>query len=515
MAKPEFPFPDPDPQDIAFYEVKDGMRVDDNVWNRERNCQLQRQKLYYQSLCEPGIVCGLRVRVNNTLLQDEDEKNNHIFCLEVEEGLAIDAEGNFLILTDEALRCFKVNLNAILKQKPEEANPTYVRGLYISGTQRKPTQSFPDDRDTQLLPRVLIYNCKVELGVPEKSQGLVELCRITIDKNSLKDGLTSCPKSFFLPGRNELDFRRRRYFQPRPIKVFQVGLVKMGDQDVSLVEKSFRDLMTAADALYPNLVIKPVFHVIEIPEHPAKNQDRGDLIDAPQLSIVKDCDCLFWKIDPKTLKTRTQKNDDNKGEDTNQDGEAKNTNSSLDHKPNLSKFQFQRLKVHLNEGAFLWIEDCSDSKAELAVFKTLERFESQDTDEDNDDDTSSSGESSNQAGTWQPLEPVHPIYTTPFAFQMLPDLPDASNENTDKKLVTFEHSSRMLLCHGELSLGWLSSAYQASQWGPQTKLPKLNLSRSEIRDAQELGINIINFIWDLQQVRGFQIESKESDEQDS
>lgn len=495
MAQPEFPFPDPYSEDISFYEIKDGDMVDADVWNRERACQLQRQKLYSQSLCEPGIVCGLRVRVNNALCKDKDEENKGIVWLEVEAGFAIDAEGNFLLLTDEPKekRYLKVNLDNILKQKSRQAYQNYVLGVYISAVPTRKLKNFNGESK-----RLLIEDCKVDLSYPEKSEKSIQLCRFVIDKNVVEEGLSSEPKSFFAPTKNELDFRYRRYFQARPTKVFQVGLVQMGDQDISLVEKSFHDLMDAANALYPKLTIKPIFKVVEIKEN---NQPKDD----DQLSIVRDCDCLFWKIDPDTLKTFPKKEDKDKNRK-----EKTENNAELNKKPTLSKFQFQQLEKYLNEGGFLWIEDCSDSKAELAVFNALEGFKSQYIDED--EDTSSLEDSQNKEGTWQSLEPTHPICTTPFAFQSLPLLPDTSNENTDKKLVSFQHLSRMLLCHGELSMGWLSSASLVSQTGNLTKRPKLNLSRSEIREAQELGINIINFIWDLQQVRGFQVKKKKYQE---
>lgn len=518
MAKPEFPFPEPNVEKISFYDIQDGMKVNADIWTEERKCQLERQKLYHQSLCEPGIVFGLRVRFKRRA------KNSIYF--EVEAGLAIDQDGEFLIWTRDNQDNRKIHLNihpesSLSKALNEEGNVPIQRFMCI----RKETpeeQAFGNDTngDKSLKkdkPKYTIDFCE---KIEENS---VELCRFfcnkTISDNENK--IISNPKQFYQPKVNELDFRFRRYFQPRVTKCVRVAFIQLDFnyyfKDISLVEESFRDLTTAIDALYPNVHLQPMFESIQVS---TENSSRETSDQGLKEKILREVDCLFWKIDYEDIEHLTVQEDAPKPEssDETQGSESSSPQASAQFPPqpsaqplpelpeqspsklnenelveeNVQEHQepakVYRLKPHIREqlkdylkkGSFLWIE----TPIFLADYPNLMQELCQLDPEPNP------GEDS---------EILAPIFRTPFTFVRLPSAPNNWGPPMDILLQTRSH---LLLCQGELSLAWLSLAAERYSSPNTSYFP----SRSEIRDAQEFGINILNFIWDLQQVRGFYVD---------
>ncbi|MEM8715156.1 MAG: hypothetical protein AAGE92_05170, partial [Cyanobacteria bacterium P01_G01_bin.4] len=51
----------PTPQIFERLRVTDGLLIDRERWQLAHNYHRQRQNLHYQSLQQPGIVCGLGV----------------------------------------------------------------------------------------------------------------------------------------------------------------------------------------------------------------------------------------------------------------------------------------------------------------------------------------------------------------------------------------------------------------------------------------------------------------------
>ncbi len=550
MAEPEFPFPKPNVDNISFYDIQDGMKVNADVWNEERQCQLERQKLYHQSLCEPGIVFGLRVRVK------ERTKNSIYF--EVEAGLAIAQDGEFLIWTrdDQANRKIALNISprsnlfysiqrqgdvpiqrfmCIRKETPEEQKRDF--GNTISG--QKLTNN-GDEKPRKIKHRYIIdIVTKIESDSENddsKKEGSkpVELCRFSCNKAILNnEEIISKPKQFYQPKVNELDFRFRRYFKPRVTKCVRVAFLQLDFnyyfKDISLVEQSFRELTTAVDALYPNLHLQPMFDSIQVSTENSSRETSN------KEKILGEVDCLFWKIDYEDIEHLTVQEDAPKSESSDETQGSESSSPQASDKPfpqvpaqvppqpsaqpvpdlpeqspselnenepveeNVQEHQepakvyrlkphiLEELKYYLSKGAFLWIEtprflaDYPDLMEELCKLDP-EHDTGKDKDvKDKDSDIPS------------------PIFRTPFTFVGLPSAPNNWGHPMDIKT-----RSHLLLCQGELSLAWLSLAAERYRYSsPNTSYFP---SRSEIRDAQEFGINILNFIWDLQQVRGFYVD---------
>ena len=213
MDRQQFSFPDITP--LVRLSVRDSLRINAERWLLAHDYHRHRQNTHYQSLWEPGIVCGLGVKVidppNTAQEQFRDER-----WIEIEPGIAIDVAGNPIIVPSEDDRTYRI------------AAPAPIQGFRIVQI----VISYVDPRELE--PGINHEAVKIsekfrfDQRINRAYEQDIELCRI-----SLAPGMTaiSLPTDPFKPSVNELDWTHRRWAQLRPKQQAFVGMLNPSDQN--------------------------------------------------------------------------------------------------------------------------------------------------------------------------------------------------------------------------------------------------------------------------------------------
>jgi hypothetical protein len=227
------PFPPPPINPFERLQVADGLLINADRWRRAHFYHRQRQNVHYQSLNQPGIVCGLGVRVIPPPAQVAAAYRDNRW-VQVQPGIAIDLVGNLIVVP----RAIDFRIATELKR----SEPVTV---YLVVRYRDPDE-LADQRATEMVQETFRLDEKSTL--PDSSE--VELCRILlqIDKNAVTQ-----PADVFFPGYGDLDLRYRRQAQPRPQAL--VRLAQINHQDAEGTRNFFNltYLMQSVEALYPSL----------------------------------------------------------------------------------------------------------------------------------------------------------------------------------------------------------------------------------------------------------------------
>lgn len=384
------PFPPPTITAMQRQQVRDGLLLTAERWQRAHDYTRQRQNLHYQSLNQPGIVCGLGVRaIPAPETVGAEYRDNR--WVQIQPGIAIDLEGNLIILPER--------INFRIATELQESEPVTV---YLVAQYRDPDQlvSSPDQEVVQETFRI-----DERSSLPGRAD--VELCRILLVSQQT---LISTPTDVFFPGYSDLDLRYRRQAQARPQGLVRIAQINHDDEHCS---QNFFDLtyfLRAVEDVYPSL---------RGAETVAQVTWEDDLYPYE----------LLYLTGYKGLSLNTQ--------------------------------QFASLSQYLKTGGTLLVDAPSEATALIQSIQTL-------------------------AQTLQtPLKSLkesrrdHPLRIKPFLFSALP----MANK-----------TSLQLLSGGGviLSIGNL-----AKSWGLDEEMMR---SRTDIRTAQELGINILYFAWKRRQM---------------
>lgn len=384
------PFPTPAIAAMQRQQVKDGLLLTAERWQRAHDYTRQRQNLHYQSLNQPGIVCGLGVRTIPAPETVSAEYRDNRW-VQIQPGIAIDLEGNLIIVPEP--------INFRIATELKELEPVTV---YLVAQYRDPDRlgSSPDQEVVQETFRI------DERSSPPRSSD-VELCRILL---VTQQTLISTPTDVFFPGYGGLDLRYRRQAQARPQGLVQIAQINHDDENCSQNFFNLTYFLRAVEDIYPPL--------------------RGTET-VPQVT---------WDDDlyPYELLYLTGR----KG-------------------LSLNTHQFSMLSRYLKIGGTLLVDAPSEATGLIQSVQTL-------------------------AQTLQmPLKSLkesrrdHPLRIKPFLFSALPMV---------------DKTRLQILCGGGIIL---SIGNLASSWGLDEELMR---SRTEIRTAQELGINILHFAWKRRQM---------------
>ncbi|MCY7323612.1 MAG: DUF4159 domain-containing protein [Phormidesmis sp. CAN_BIN36] len=404
MSSPPHLFPSPNP--LKRLHVYDGLMMNSRRWQMADHYHRQRQNLQFQSLHQPGIVCGLGVRmIAPPDHLDQDSKTQFPHWLEIEPGIAIDATGNPIIVDPDTDRTY-----------PIVARPSGRRlTLYIVISYAEP-QSIPQSNEETLREWF-----RVDQVTETPNAHQVELCRIElIDPVQL-----ALPSDWFAPGVNQLDFRHRRSTQPRSQGVVRAGQIKPGhDSDAAsdlatyTIHQQNRanlsELMQSAFSLYPAL--------------------RGDA----EVAIVNlgenlaNYDFLYW---PDAARPEQ-----------------------------LTRNEWTALSNYLQAGGGLLIE--TSAIDHNSQFNQIQQLLQQNL----------TAETISLVA-WEQLPRQHLLRRSPFLFGALP---------TVHHPIQVYNSGGIILIEGRLSPVWGLTE-------------TLQLKRSEIREAQEFGINLLHFFWQRRQ----------------
>lgn len=377
-------------------------------WLTTDHYHRQRQNLQYQSLHQPGIVCGLGVRVIAPP-ESVDARFRDDRWLQIQPGIAIDLEGNPIVVDANTDRTYRI-----------EAKPPSGRSLTVYVVVSYSEPLMPTAQQSQETIREWFRFDQITRP-PNGKQ--IELCRI-----ELKEPVQLAPAvDAFSPNFNQLDFRYRLQAQSRPQAVVRAAQLKPSQDfeassdlaTIALYQRSQEnlvELMASVASLYPIL--------------------QGEL-DIPTVNLL-DTDLteydLLYLPDGQVL--------------------LQLTNSEID-----------ALKQYLQKGGGFLVEAPLDSQPYLEQIKHRLLL------------------CNSEAGathfiSWDELPRNHLLRRSPFLFGLLPEI--QSNP------IQLQVCGGCVLIQGRLS----------PHWG---LTEGLLLPRSDIRTAQELGINILHYLWQRRQ----------------
>jgi hypothetical protein len=391
------PFPNPAIAPMQRQQVRDGLLLTAERWQRAHDYQRQRQNLHYQSINQPGIVCGLGVRVipapEEVAAQYRDNR-----WVQIQPGIAIDLEGNPIVVPHQ--------INFRIATELKESEPVTV---YLVVQYRDPDclGASPDREVVQETFRI-----DERSRPPERSE--VELCRVLL--RSSHQELLCTPADVFFPGYGDLDLRYRRQAQARPQGLVQIAEINSEDEDCSRNFFNLTYLLRAVEDIYPSL-------------KGAETVER----------VTWDEDLHLYEL----LYLTGQQD------------------------LSLNKHQFSKLSSYLKSGGTLLV-DASVKSTELiqSVQAIAQKLQT-------------------PLKSLQEARRDHPLRIKPFLFSALPTI--------DGVKIQLLSGGGIILAIGNIG----------GSWGLDEQLQR---SRTEIRTAQELGINILHFAWKRKQTVCFQSE---------
>ena len=410
MTHQSFPSPPIDP--LERLHIYDSLMMNAQRWLLAHEYHRRRQNVQYQSLNQPGIVCGLGVRLIDAPAEAPAKFRDRRW-LEIQPGIAIDLEGNPIIVDRSINREFR-----LATETPTAGTLT----VYLVVSYVEPQN--PEHRQDSELIREW-FRIDEKTTPPNATE--VELCRIKLQPGTIQ---LEKPTDVLFPEANQLDLRYRTQAKARPQAVVRVAQLTYSDfEDERLLSDEFDDsvapmywrrtwenlsyLMQSVAALYPALQ--------------GATQVEQETLQAKK--AAPDYDLLYltdWQV------------------------------------LNLDEEELDTLSQYLEAGGIILVEAPTDS-ADLV--ESLQTLITQELD--------------TPLKAWEELSRNHPLRTQPFLFAALPII--------NQQPLQLWHGGGIMLIMGELSAAWGLDE-------------ELSLPRSDIRTAQELGINILHFAWHRRQL---------------
>ncbi len=227
------PFPAPPINPFERLQVTDGLLINAEHWRRAHNYHRQRQNVHYQSLNQPGIVCGLGVSPHappkGVAAVYRDQR-----WVQIQPGIAIDLAGNLIVVPQPFDFRIATELN--------DSEPVVV---YLVARYRD-----PDELDEQKLSEIVQETFRIDEKSSPPDSFEVELCRIRlqIDKKEITQ-----PADVFFPGYGNIDLRYRTQAQARPQALLHIAQVNHSDPECSQNFVNLSYLLQAVEALCPSL----------------------------------------------------------------------------------------------------------------------------------------------------------------------------------------------------------------------------------------------------------------------
>ncbi|MGB0561797.1 MAG: hypothetical protein ACPGVO_08335 [Spirulinaceae cyanobacterium] len=228
-------WPPPPLEPFQRLQVTDGLLMNAERWRLAHHYHRQQHRFQYQALQEPGILYGLGVRIIDPpqVRSQYDDRR----WLEVQPGLAIDAQGNFIVVTEPiAFRLAAVNTQTL-------PLTVYLVIRHVD----------PDKLRQQSANALVQESFRLDEKTTPPQATDVELCRLTLpphDPENLEITLQAAA-DVFAPALCELNFLGRLQVRSRP-----QALVRVGIEQGSLPPDGshpFAPLLAAIELSYPAL----------------------------------------------------------------------------------------------------------------------------------------------------------------------------------------------------------------------------------------------------------------------
>ena len=225
-------FPSPPINPLQRLHVYDSLMMNAQRWQLDRQYHRNRQNVHYQSLNEPGIVSGLGVRViappGDAAARFRDQR-----WLQIQPGMAIDLEGNPIIVEPSIDRRFRIATVA-----PTTGTLTvYLVVSYVEP--QNPGQRHGSD--------VIREWFRFDEKTSPPTDKEIELCRIQLQPGGVE---LENPKDVLFPEANQLDLRYRPQARARPQAVVSLATtINASDRTYDNLSYLMQSVATLAPAL--------------------------------------------------------------------------------------------------------------------------------------------------------------------------------------------------------------------------------------------------------------------------
>ena len=259
---PPAPMPAPLPaiEPLRLLYVTNGSLLTADRWWQAHHYYQHRQNLHYQSLHQPGIVCGLGVRTipaPETLPSELRDSR----WVEIQPGIAIDLVGNPIVV--DTPMTFRIT-SEVITEPVTEPITVYVVAAYVD-PQSKQWSGMPAD----IVKEDFRINERITPPGPEE----VELCRITLTSN---DEPLQNAANVMHPGPQELDLRWRQRVQTRSQPLVQVGLI--GQNQQAPLRDRWEALAQSVGGLYLPLAGAITIHLLSLTGSESRNGSEMTLM---------------------------------------------------------------------------------------------------------------------------------------------------------------------------------------------------------------------------------------------
>ena len=444
----------PTPQIFERLRVTDGLLIDRERWQLAHNYHRQRQNLHYQSLQQPGIVCGLGVAAISAPAEIPSTYKDDRW-IELQPGIAIDLLGNPIVVPEPMP--FRISSEAA----DDNSITVYIVLRYVD----------PDGLDGQANGDRVRETFRIDEVIRPPLEREVEVCRLSLSGDPIH---LAPATNVFAPDLNHIDLRFRQQVRARSLGGVQVACMAHSDGSEPSCYRSANSLLQALPALYPDL--EGDLPQLTQPHVDSRQPPQFDLVIADYRQLIELNSAARASLKQHLtvggvllVTTQSQR----------EIGELADLEFKLEAALAETDSRDELGDIHQQLG--------SELQAVQADLKTqvmeLRRYLEQSLDYPLASTATESGLLSRDS----------PLRNQPFAFGQLPPVGHS---------VTQLYQWRGVV----LAIGdWVSA------WGPDESLM---LGRDCIRTAQELGVNLLNFAWRRRQLTLLQ-QSVASDDRTS
>jgi len=225
------PFPLPPIQLFERLQVTDGLLMNADRWRLAHEYHRQRQNVHYQSLNQPGIVCGLGVQVMPAPA-DVPVGYRDGRWIQVQPGIAIDLAGNPIIVPQAETYRIAAETSAT------EPVMVYLVVSYVD----------PEKLRRKETTEILKETFRIDERLSPPGEMEVELCRILLQPGTVQ---LEVPTDVFFPKLNQLDLRYRTQARSRPEAVVRIAQLTHRDPEYARSFSHLSYLLQSIPGLYP------------------------------------------------------------------------------------------------------------------------------------------------------------------------------------------------------------------------------------------------------------------------
>ncbi|MEW6498403.1 MAG: hypothetical protein AB1589_38780, partial [Cyanobacteriota bacterium] len=256
-------FPPPPIKPLERVQVRDGLLMNADRWRRAHEYHHDRQNIHYQSLNQPGIVCGLGVKLipppTEVISQYRDGR-----WLQIQPGIAIDLVGNPIVVPEP------IEFRIASENLTPDPLTVYLVVSYVNPEKLRRKEQRDIVQET--------FRIDEKSSPPRELE--VELCRILLEPGAVagpEAAPLQNPADVFYPDSNCLDLRYRTQVRSRPQAVVQVAQVNPASTVDTKSLSNLSYLLQSVNALYPAL--DGVEEIGQITLQPEEKGERTKLLD--------------------------------------------------------------------------------------------------------------------------------------------------------------------------------------------------------------------------------------------